>query len=90
MMNPFGLQTAEFSKGSNIVKTEPTTNFLSDRGLIDSMRVLCGDRKEMTLLNNDYRLVARIDDSSRTASAGGECQIINGKIGIAYQPEEQL
>lgn len=90
MMNPFGLQTAEFSKGSNIVKTEPITNFLSDRGLIDSMRVLCGDRKEMTLLNNDYRLVARIDDSSRTASAGGECQIINGKIGIAYQPEEQL
>ena len=90
MMSPFGLQTAEFSEDSDIVQVEPTTNFLSDRGLIDSMRVLCGERKEMTLLNKAYRLVAQIDESSRTASAGGECQIINGRIGIAYQPEEQL
>lgn len=90
MMSPLGLQTAEFAAGNNIVQAEPTTNFLTDRGLIDSMRVLCGERKEMTLINQDYRLVARIDDSSRTATAGGECQIINGKIGIAHQPEEQL
>ncbi|HAD49011.1 MAG TPA: cyanophycinase [Idiomarina sp.] len=90
MMSPFGMQTAEFADGSNIVQSEPTTNFLTDRGLIDSMRVLCGDRKEMTLINKEYRLVAQIDDSSRTATAGGECQIINGKIGMAYQPEEQL
>ncbi len=90
MMSPFGIQTAEFADGSNIVQSEPTTNFLTDRGLIDSMRVLCGERKEMTLINKEYRLVAQIDDSSRTATAGGECQIINGKIGMAYQPEEQL
>ncbi|MBT42209.1 MAG: cyanophycinase [Idiomarina sp.] len=90
MMSPFGIQTAEFADGSNIVQSEPTTNFLTDRGLIDSMRVLCGERKEMTLINKEYRLVAQVDDSSRTATAGGECQIINGKIGMAYQPEEQL
>lgn len=90
MMTPFGVQTAEFSDATDIVQAEPTTNFLSDRGLIDSMRVLCGDRKEITLLNKQYRLLARVDESSRTAMAGGECQIINGKIGIAYQPEEQL
>ncbi|WP_404400691.1 cyanophycinase [Idiomarina seosinensis] len=90
MIKPFGLQTAEFAEGSNIVQSEPTTNFLSDRGLIDSMRVLCGEREQMTLLNKQYRLIAQIDDSSRTASAGGECQIVNGKIGMAYQPEEEL
>ncbi|MGM0481519.1 MAG: cyanophycinase [Pseudomonadota bacterium] len=90
MINPFGLQTAEFADGSNIVQSDPTTNFLSDRGLIDSMRVLCGERDQITLLNKQYRLIAQTDDSSRSASAGGECQIINGKIGIAYQPEEQL
>jgi len=90
MISPFGLQTAEFAEGENIVQAEPTTNYLTDRGFIDSMRVLCGERTEMTLLNKEYRLVAQLDDSSRTASAGGECQIINGKLGIAHQPEEAL
>ena len=91
MMNPYGLQTAEFSDQSGIVKENPTTNFLTDRGLVDSIRVLCGEeRNEVTLLNKDYRLIARINDASRTAEAGGECQVINGKIGIAYQPEEKL
>lgn len=90
MINPQGLQTAEFADGSNIVQEDPTTNFLTDRGLIDSMRVLCGDREQITLINKEYRLLAQAGKSSRTATAGGECQIINGKIGIAYQPQEEL
>lgn len=90
MMNPNGLQTAEFSDSSSVVKENPTTNFLTDRGLIDSIRVLCGEREQVTLINKAYRLIAQAGDSSLTASAGGECQVLNGKMGIAYQPEEKL
>ena len=90
MISPYGLQTAEFAEGDDVVQTEPTTNFLSDRGLIDSMRILCGERKQVSLLNKDYRLIAQRGESSRVKSSGGECQVINGSIGIAWQPQEQL
>ncbi|MGM0907273.1 MAG: cyanophycinase [Pseudomonadota bacterium] len=90
VISPYGLQTAEFAEGDDVVQTEPTTNFLSDRGLIDSMRILCGERKQVSLLNKDYRLIAQRGESSRVQSSGGECQVINGSIGIAWQPQEQL
>jgi len=90
VISPYGLQTAEFAEGDDVVQTEPTTNFLSDRGLIDSMRILCGERKQLSLLNKDYRLIAQRGESSRVQSSGGECQVINGSIGIAWQPQEQL
>ncbi len=90
VISPYGLQTAEFAEGDDVVQTEPTTNFLSDRGLIDSMRILCGERKQVSLLNKDYRLIAQRGESSRVKSSGGECQVINGSIGIAWQPQEQL
>lgn len=90
VISPFGLQTAEFAESDDVVQTAPTTNFLTDRGLIDSMRILCGERNQVSLLNKSYRLVAQKGESSRVQAAGGECQIVNGSIGIAYQPEEKL
>jgi len=90
VISPFGLQTAEFAESDDVVQTQPTTNFLTDRGLIDSMRILCGERNQVSLLNKSYRLVAQKGESSRVQAAGGECQIVNGSIGIAYQPEEKL
>ncbi|ASG64808.1 cyanophycinase [Idiomarina piscisalsi] len=90
VISPFGLQTAEFAESDDVVQTQPTTNFLTDRGLIDSMRILCGERNQVSLLNKSYRLVAQRGESSRVQAAGGECQIVNGSIGIAYQPEEKL
>lgn len=90
VISPFGLQTTEFAESDNVVQTAPTTNFLRDRGLIDSMRILCGERNQVSLLNKSYRLVAQKGESSRVQAAGGECQIVNGSIGIAYQPEEKL
>jgi hypothetical protein len=54
------------------------------------MRILCGERNQVSLLNKSYRLVAQKGESSRVQAAGGECQIVNGSIGIAYQPEEKL
>lgn len=90
VISPFGLQTAEFAQSDEVVQTQPTTNFLTDRGLIDSMRILCGERDQVSLLNKSYRLIAQKGESSRVQSAGGECQIVNGSIGIAWQPEEKL
>ncbi len=90
VISPYGLQTAEFAEGDDVVQEEPTTNFLSDRGLIDSMRILCGERKQVSLLNKDFRLIAQRGESSRVQSSGGECQIVNGSIGIAWQPQEKL
>lgn len=90
VISPFGLQTTEFAESDDVVQTAPTTNFLTDRGLIDSMRILCGERNQVSLLNKSYRLVAQKGESSRVQAAGGECQIVNGSIGIAYQPEEKL
>ncbi|MCK7459785.1 cyanophycinase [Idiomarina aminovorans] len=90
VISPYGLQTAEFAEGDDVVQTEPTTNFLTDRGFIDSMRILCGERQQVNLLNKDYRLIAQRGESSRVQSSGGECQIINGSIGIAWQPQEKL
>ncbi|MCP1338920.1 cyanophycinase [Idiomarina sp. M1R2S28] len=90
VISPYGLQTAEFAEGDDVIQEEPTTNFLSDRGLIDSMRILCGERKQVSLLNKDFRLIAQRGESSRVQSSGGECQIVNGSIGIAWQPQEQL
>lgn len=90
VISPYGLQTAEFAEGDEVVQARPTTNFLTDRGLIDSMRILCGEREQVSLLNKEYRLIAKRGESSRVQSAGGECQIVNGSIGIAWQPEEKL
>lgn len=90
VISPFGMKTAEFAKGDEVVQAAPTTNFLSDRGLIDSMRILCGDREQFSLLNKEYRLMVQLSESSRVQSSGGECQVINGSIGIAWQPQEQL
>ncbi|MDV6316674.1 cyanophycinase [Idiomarina sp. HP20-50] len=90
VISPYGIKTAEFAEGDDVVQTAPTTNFLTDRGLIDSMRILCGDREQFSLLNKDYRLMVQLSESSRVQSSGGECQVINGSIGIAWQPQEQL
>lgn len=90
VISPYGLQTAEFAEGDEVVQARPTTDFLTDRGLIDSMRILCGERDQVSLLNKEYRLIAKRGESSRVQSAGGECQIVNGSIGIAWQPEEKL
>ena len=54
------------------------------------MRILCGERKQVSLLNKDFRLIAQRGESSRVQSSGGECQIVNGSIGIAWQPQEKL
>ncbi|RUO79958.1 cyanophycinase [Idiomarina tyrosinivorans] len=91
LMTPTGIETAEFAKDLDVVKAQPTTDFLTDRGLTDSIRVLCdSDKTSLKLLSKDFQAVVQLDDASRTQAAGGECQIINGRLGIAWQPQASL
>ncbi|HET8816489.1 MAG TPA: cyanophycinase [Pseudidiomarina sp.] len=84
------INAVRFATDGSIVQTEPTTRFLDDRGMIDSLRLLCRDREQFTLLQEDYRLTVLADENTRTQISGGECQVMNGRVGIALETPEKF
>ncbi|EKE80935.1 cyanophycinase [Idiomarina xiamenensis] len=91
LLTPRRVAVAKLANEHDVVKVEPTTRFLDNRGAIDSMRVLCrGERKQINLLQDDFSLMMQVDDDSVLQAAGGECQVLNGRMGIVWQPEKQL
>ncbi|PTB90263.1 cyanophycinase [Pseudidiomarina aestuarii] len=84
------INAVRFATDGKIIQAEPTTRFLDDRGMIDSMRLLCRDRKQFNLLQGEYRLTVLADDNTRSQVSGGECQVMNGRVGIALETPEKF
>ena len=77
----------QLASGDGVVQEEPTTRFLNDRGMVDSLRLLCQKRDSINLVQNDYRLMIVGDDTTKRQKAGGECQVTDARMGISYEPE---
>jgi cyanophycinase-like exopeptidase len=73
-----------------VVTEAPTTRFLTNRGLADSLRLLCNERDTVTALDGQFRLTLLGDDSTTRQIAGGECQVLNARMGIAWEPQKNL
>lgn len=90
VLNEREVTNVEFSTQLDLIKVEPTSNFMSDRGAVDAMRLFCQERKQIRLAQDEFVMVMQIDDETRTQKAGAECQIYNGRMGISYEPQQQL
>ncbi|WP_127346227.1 cyanophycinase [Pseudidiomarina mangrovi] len=80
----------QLATAGRVVTEAPTTRFLSDRGLADSLRLLCNERDSVTALDGQFRLTLLGDDSTTRQIAGGECQVMNARMGIAWEPQKNL
>lgn len=78
------------ASSGRVVTEAPTTRFLSDRGLADSLRLLCNERDSVTALDEQFRLTLVGDDTTTRQIAGGECQVLNARMGIAWEPQQNL
>lgn len=77
----------QFAEHDGVVAEAPTTRFLNNRGMVDSMRLLCQGRDSVNLIENEFRLLVVADDNSQRQKAGGECQVTNARVGLSWQPE---
>src|SRR5690606_12530388 len=76
-----------FAEGDGVVQEQPTTRFLNDRGMVDSLRLLCQQRNTFNLVQNEFRLMVVGDENTKRQKAGGECQVTDARIGISWQPD---
>lgn len=80
----------QLATSGRVVTEAPTTRFLTNRGLADSLRLLCNERDSVTALDGQFRLTLLGDDSTTRQIAGGECQVLNARMGIAWEPQKNL
>jgi len=59
-----------------------TNRFLSDTGVYDSMSAMCAERGATELLQDEFKLVMQVNDSSLLERSPGRCQVYSGVIGI--------
>lgn len=84
------ISDVKLSESIGLITAEPTRKFMEARGAIDALRLLCSDRNQMRLVEDAFTMVVQVDDSSTTQKTGGECQILNGRIGVMYDAPEQF
>src|SRR5690554_6266904 len=77
----------KFATGEGVVAEAPTTRFLNDRGMVDTMRLLCQGRDSVNLIENEFRLLVVADDNTQRQRSGGECQVSHARVGLSWQPE---
>lgn len=63
-----------------------TTRFLGDTGVYDNIARLCEGREQLQLLQEDFVFLMQAGEDTETKRAQGRCQVINGTVGIAWQP----
>ena len=63
-----------------------TTRFLGDTGVADNIARLCEGREQLQLLQDDFMFLMQRGENTQTKSATGRCQIVNGTVGVAWQP----
>lgn len=63
-----------------------TTRFLDDTGVSDNIARLCEGREQLQLLQNDFMFLMQRGENTQTKSAPGRCQVVNGTVGVAWQP----
>lgn len=66
-----------------------TTRFLGDTGVYDNIARLCEGREQLQLLQDDFVFLMQRGEDTETKRAQGRCQVVNGTLGIAWQPQEQ-
>ncbi len=69
-----------------IVTEDPTTRFMGKRGAIDSLRLICRERDSFTLVEDAFEMTVLADEGTIRQSAGGECQVMNARMGVAWKP----
>ncbi|SFR50443.1 hypothetical protein SAMN04488070_1569 [Pseudidiomarina maritima] len=82
-----GIVDVRFAQSEEVVQEPPTTRFLSDRGMVDSLRLLCQERNSFNLIEKEFRLMVAGDDATKRVKAGGECQVTDARIGLSWQPD---
>ena len=80
----------QLASAGRVVTEAPTTRFLANRGLADSLRLLCNERDSVTALDGQFRLTLLGDDNTTRQIAGGECQVLNARMGIAWEQQKNL
>ncbi len=81
------IKNVTFAERDDVVQEQPTTRFLNNRGVVDSLRLLCQKRDQFNLIESEFRLMVVGDDGTLRQKSGGECQVMNARIGITWQPE---
>ncbi|RUO63682.1 cyanophycinase [Pseudidiomarina insulisalsae] len=84
------LTEVSFAEDAQVVQVEPTTNFISSRGLYDSLRLLCRDRETVEVKWQQFTMTLIGGEGTETALAGAECQVQNARIGMQYAPAERF
>lgn len=64
-----------------------TTRFLGDTGFYDNVARLCEGREQQQLLQDDFTLLMQRTEQTETLRTEGRCQVVNGTLGIAWQPQ---
>lgn len=65
-----------------------SVRFLESTGVYDNIARLCEGREQMQLLQDDFVFLMQRNEDTQTLRAQGRCQVVNGTVGIAWQPEE--
>lgn len=84
------INAVEFAEDAKVVQVEPTTNFVTSRGLYDSLRLLCRDREVVEVKWEQFTMTLMGGEGTKTQLAGAECQVQNARIGMQYAPAERF
>jgi len=85
-----GISNVSFAEDAELVQLEPTTNFLENRGLYDSQRLLCRGRENVEVKQNEFVLNLLGGEGVTSKTAGAECQLLNARIGLQYAPSQRF
>lgn len=64
-----------------------SVRFLESTGVYDNIARLCEGREQMQLLQEDFIFLMQQGEDTQTLRVQGRCQVVNGTVGIAWQPE---
>lgn len=79
-----------FAEDAQVVQVEPTTNFIANRGLYDSLRLLCREREVVEVKWEQFTMTLMGGEDTKSQTAGAECQVQNARIGMQYAPSESF
>lgn len=89
-INELDITDVKMSEDISLIKVEPSSRFMANRGAMDALRLLCRERKQMNLVEDEFSMTMQVDEDSTTQRTGGECQVLNGRMGVIWDPQEQL
>jgi cyanophycinase-like exopeptidase len=84
------ISNVSFAEEAQVVQVEPTTNFVTNRGLYDSLRLLCRERETVEVKWEQFTMTLVGGEGTKTQTAGAECQVQNARIGMQYAPAERF